>query len=64
MPRFKIHSEGERISVDDKILLVSVKGNLHVHVAPNPLPHAHSDAATSKPKFEVTASQVRHCRLW
>ncbi len=53
LPRFKIHSEGERVSVDDKVILMSVKGSLRVHPSPNPLP-----LPGSQPKFEVTASQV------
>lgn len=53
LPRFKIHSEGERVSVDDKVILMSVKGSLRVHPSPNPLP-----LPGSQPKFEVTASQT------
>jgi hypothetical protein len=65
MPRFKIHSEGDCVSADDKVVLMSVKGSRRVHLSSS---HALAQVpGTSGPpmigasaarRLEVTASHV------
>jgi hypothetical protein len=55
MPRYKVRSIGDRVAMDDQVVLVSVKRGLRLHVSPNKLPdHDH----------EVTASQTDESAAW
>jgi hypothetical protein len=75
MPRFKIHSEGDCVSADDKVVLMSVKGSRRVHLSSSHMPTTlaatgagGAGAGASVPpmigasaarRLEVTASHVR-----
>jgi hypothetical protein len=58
MPRYKSRAEGDRVLVDDMIMLVAVKSGHVLHASPNPLVDDNGDSSV-----EVTASQVRSCSV-